>query len=116
MHSRHRSVAIAIAVVLSLAAPYAQSPAAPKVTSPKQFFGHDIGGFLGSPSPELFLRWMTFSAYTPLFRNHAINTSERREPWAFGEPYLSMARNIINERYRLIPRTHFVASSDIAKR
>lgn len=71
--------------------------------SGQPFFGHDIGGFLGSPSPELFLRWMTFSAYTPLFRNHAMNTSLRREPWAFGEPYLSMARNIINERYRLLP-------------
>jgi alpha-glucosidase len=71
--------------------------------SGQPFFGHDIGGFLGSPSPELFLRWMTFSAYTPLFRNHAMNTSARREPWAFGEPYLSMIRNIINERYRLIP-------------
>jgi alpha-glucosidase len=71
--------------------------------SGQPFFGHDIGGFLGSPSAELFMRWMSFSAYTPLFRNHAMNTSERREPWAFGEPYLSMARTIINERYRLIP-------------
>lgn len=71
--------------------------------SGQPFFGHDIGGFLGSPSPELFLRWMTFSAYTPLFRNHAMNTSLRREPWEFGEPYLTMIRNIINERYRLIP-------------
>lgn len=71
--------------------------------SGQPFFGHDIGGFLGSPSPELFMRWMTFSAYTPLFRNHAMNTAARREPWAFGEPYLSMQRHIINERYRLIP-------------
>jgi alpha-glucosidase len=82
--------------------------------SGQPFFGHDIGGFLGSPSPELFLRWMTFSAYTPLFRNHAINTSERREPWAFGEPYLSMARNIINERYRLIPYFYSLFHHDAA--
>ena len=80
--------------------------------SGQPFFGHDIGGFLGSPSPELFLRWMTFSAYTPLFRNHAMNTSARREPWAFGEPYLSMARGIINERYRLIPYLYSLFQHD----
>lgn len=66
-------------------------------------YGHDIGGFLGSPSPELFIRWLQLGSFTTFFRNHAINTSQPREPWAFGEPYLSMARDIINERYRLMP-------------
>src|SRR6185436_11373032 len=66
-------------------------------------YGHDIGGFIGSPSPELFLRWLELGSYTTFFRNHAINTSAAREPWAFGEPYLSMAREIIGERYRLMP-------------
>jgi len=80
--------------------------------SGQPFFGHDIGGFLGSPSPELFLRWMTFSAYTPLFRNHAINYAERREPWAFGEPYLGMIRNIVNARYRLIPYIYSLFKHD----
>ena len=83
--------------------------------SGQPFFGHDIGGFLGSPSPELFLRWMTFSAYTPLFRNHSMNTSARREPWAFGEPYLSMARGIINERYRLIPYFYSLFHQDASE-
>lgn len=71
--------------------------------SGQNFFGHDIGGFLGAPDAELFTRWMEFSAYTPLFRNHAMNTSPAREPWAFGEPTLTRARDIINERYRLLP-------------
>ena len=71
--------------------------------SGQNFFGHDIGGFLGSPDAELFTRWMEFSAFTPLFRNHAMNTSLDREPWAFGEPTLSRARTIINNRYRLLP-------------
>jgi alpha-glucosidase len=66
-------------------------------------FGHDIGGFLGSPSAELFIRWLQLASFTPLFRNHAMNTSAPREPWAFGEPYLTMARSIIGERYRLLP-------------
>jgi alpha-glucosidase len=66
-------------------------------------FGHDVGGFLGSPSAELFLRWLEFGSYIPLFRNHATNTSAPREPYAFGEPYTTMARNIINQRYQLLP-------------
>lgn len=66
-------------------------------------FGHDIGGFLGSPTAELFIRWLEFSAFTPLFRNHATNTSSPREPWVFGEPYTTIARNYINQRYRMLP-------------
>jgi alpha-glucosidase len=71
--------------------------------SGQNLFGHDIGGFLGAPSPELFIRWMDAASFTPLFRNHAINTSPPREPWSFGEPYTTHARDIINERYRLLP-------------
>ncbi len=66
-------------------------------------FGHDVGGFLGSPSPELFIRWLQFGSLTPFFRNHAMNTSDPREPWQFGEPYTTMARDIIQRRYRLLP-------------
>jgi alpha-glucosidase len=66
-------------------------------------FGHDIGGFLGSPSPELFVRWLEFAAYTPFFRNHSMNTSAAREPWVFGEPYTTIIRETINERYRMLP-------------
>jgi hypothetical protein len=44
MHSRFRSLAfVVLALTLSLAAPSAQTPAAPKVTTPNTFFGHDIG-------------------------------------------------------------------------
>jgi alpha-glucosidase len=66
-------------------------------------FGHDIGGFIGSPSPELFIRWLAFGGYTTFFRNHALDTTAAKEPWAFGEPYTTMAREIINQRYRILP-------------
>ncbi|MGB8472929.1 MAG: TIM-barrel domain-containing protein [Candidatus Acidiferrum sp.] len=66
-------------------------------------FGHDIGGFLGSPSAELFIRWMSFSNLTGLFRDHANAGTVPREPWAYGEPYTTMATNIINQHYRLLP-------------
>ncbi len=66
-------------------------------------FGHDTGGFLGSPDAELFVRWLEFSAFTPLFRNHAVNTAEPREPWVYGEPYTSLIRDVIKTRYRFLP-------------
>lgn len=71
--------------------------------SGQNFFGHDIGGFLGSPSAELYVRWLEFGSYIPLFRTHSTNTSAEREPWVFGDPYTGMARDIIDQRYRLLP-------------
>jgi alpha-glucosidase len=71
--------------------------------SGQNFFGADIGGFLGAPDAELFLRWLQFGSATPFMRNHSMNTSPLREPWRFGEPYTSAARSIIGWRYRLMP-------------
>lgn len=66
-------------------------------------FGHDIGGFLDTPSPELFLRWLQFAAYTPLFRTHSTNTTAQREPWRFEEPFQTPLIQAIREHYRLLP-------------
>jgi alpha-glucosidase len=71
--------------------------------SGQNFFGHDIGGFLGDPSPELFIRWLEFGSCISLFRNHATDTSPPREPWVYGEPYTSMAKAVIEQRYRMLP-------------
>jgi len=74
--------------------------------SGQQIFGHDIGGFLGSPTPELFIRWLQFGSFNGLFRTHSVNTSEPREPWAFGAPFTDMIRTVIEARYRLLPYTY----------
>ena len=71
--------------------------------SGQNFFGADVGGFLGAPDAELFLRWLQFGAATPLLRNHSMNTSPLREPWRFGEPYTSAAKSVIEWRSRLTP-------------
>lgn len=64
--------------------------------------GADIGGFIGAPSPELFLRWMQLGVFFPLYRNHAANDTPRREPWVFGKKILAGSRNAIKLRYRLL--------------
>jgi alpha-glucosidase len=71
--------------------------------SGQNFFGHDIGGFLGSPPAELYIRWLEFGSYLPLFRTHSTNTSAPREPWSFGDPYTGIARSVIGQRYKLLP-------------
>jgi len=66
------------------------------------FVGADVGGFNKHPSPELITRWFQASVLEPFFRNHAHLDSPRREPWVFGEPYLSHIRDTIILRYSFL--------------
>ncbi|MGC0333345.1 alpha-glucosidase [Streptomyces sp. SAI-170] len=78
------------------------------------YSGPDVGGFDGSPSPELFLRWFQLGAYLPLFRTHASLRAGRREPWEFGPEVLEHARVALIERRRLLP--YFVTLAHLARR
>jgi alpha-glucosidase len=71
--------------------------------SGQNLFGHDIGGFLGTPSPELEVRWMQFGAFTPFFRTHSNRDTGPREPWAYGQPYVDLIGGAIREHYRILP-------------
>ncbi|MFJ9865180.1 glycoside hydrolase family 31 protein [Streptomyces sp. NPDC101165] len=78
------------------------------------YSGPDIGGFDGSPSPELYLRWFQLGAYLPLFRTHASMRAGRREPWEFGPEVLEHARAALLERRRLLP--YFMTLAHLARR
>ncbi|MGW2181662.1 glycoside hydrolase family 31 protein [Streptomyces sp. NPDC001732] len=77
------------------------------------YSGPDVGGFDGSPSPELYLRWFQLGAYLPLFRTHAAIDAGRREPWEFGPQVLGHARAALEERERLRP--YFVTLAHLAR-
>lgn len=77
------------------------------------YSGPDVGGFDGSPSPELYLRWFQLGAYLPLFRTHAATGAGRREPWEFGPRVLEHARTALVERERLRP--YFVTLAHLAR-
>ncbi|MFI6108891.1 glycoside hydrolase family 31 protein [Streptomyces sp. NPDC051310] len=77
------------------------------------YSGPDVGGFDGSPSPELFLRWFQLGAWLPLFRTHAAIDAGRREPWEFGPAVLEHARVALDERERLRP--YFVTLAHLAR-
>ena len=71
------------------------------------FWSHDIGGFFGPElTPELYVRWTQFGALSPLMRAHGLRP---REPWAFGDRALEIARTWIRLRYSLLPHLWQVA-------
>ncbi|HET7439840.1 MAG TPA: TIM-barrel domain-containing protein, partial [Terriglobales bacterium] len=67
------------------------------------FNGADVGGFRGSPPPDLLTRWMELGAFTPFYRNHGEKDSRNREPWVDGSEQEAIRRKYIETRYRLLP-------------
>jgi len=67
------------------------------------FVGDDIGGFAGSPTPELLTRWMELGVFNPIYRNHGTKGSRNREPWVDGPQHESIRRQYIELRYKLLP-------------
>ena len=67
------------------------------------FTGPDVGGFVGTPTKEMFGRWLSIGVFTPFFRNHSEVNSKDQEPWAFGEDMEALSRTLIEQRYQLLP-------------
>ncbi|MGD1995548.1 MAG: glycoside hydrolase family 31 protein [Anaerolineae bacterium] len=67
------------------------------------FTGADIGGFAGPSDGELFTRWLQLGIFLPFLRAHTAQGTPDQEPWSWGEPYLSINREFIHLRYRLLP-------------
>lgn len=78
------------------------------------YSGPDVGGFTGTPPPELYLRWFQLGAYLPLFRTHSAKRAGRREPWEFGPEVLDGARAALARREELLP--YFVTLAHLAHR
>lgn len=67
------------------------------------FIGSDVGGFIETPTPELYLRWVQMAAFHPFFRTHSSGDHGDQEPWSFGDEVLDGVRTAIELRYRLLP-------------
>ncbi len=78
------------------------------------FVGADVGGFNGSPSPELLTRWVEQAAFSPFFRDHATKGSLPHEIWNNGLEQETIRRHYIETRYQLLP--YFYALADEASR
>jgi alpha-D-xyloside xylohydrolase len=64
------------------------------------YWSHDIGGFWGDPSPELYVRWAQLGFLSALSRYHGATP---RDPWRFGEEALQIFREYARFRSRLVP-------------
>ncbi len=67
------------------------------------FVGVDVGGFVGSPSPDLLTRWLELGAFLPIDRNHTGKSTADQEPWVHGPEHEAIRRRYIELRYRLLP-------------
>ena len=78
----------------------------------------DAGGFaLGEYDNELYARWMQFAAFTPILRPHGTALYDHdiqapsfpSEAALFDEPYKSIAKKAIIDRYKLLPYNYTLA-------
>lgn len=67
------------------------------------FCGTDIGGFIGEPDGELFVRYIQMAIFHPFFRGHSSSDQGDKEPWAFGPMYEPLIKKAIELRYKLLP-------------
>jgi alpha-glucosidase len=70
--------------------------------------GNDVGGFVGAPSNELYVRWLEQGIFYPFCRNHTAIKMPDKEPWSFTPEITDISRDLINFRYRLLPYTYTV--------
>ncbi len=67
-------------------------------------WSHDIGGFWGTPTAELYTRWAQLGLLSPCSRYHG---DTLRDPWLFGLEAEEIFRKIVQLRYSLLPYIWF---------
>ena len=65
--------------------------------------GADVGGFIGTPRPELLTLWTELATFQPIDRNHTNKGAGDKEVWVHGPEQEAIRRRYIEERYRLLP-------------
>jgi alpha-D-xyloside xylohydrolase len=76
------------------------------------YWSHDIGGFVQTPSLDLYRRWLPFGVLTSHTRCHG---APPREPWAFGDEFVDDFRRAVELKYSLMPYIYAQAKDSSAK-
>ena len=70
------------------------------------YWSCDIGGYFGTPSDEVYMRWVQLGAFSPIMMVHGAGM---REPWNFSEQTLSVYRRYAQLHTDLFPYIHAYA-------
>jgi len=75
------------------------------------WWSHDIGGHMGGiEEPELYLRWVQYGVFSPIFRTHSTNSAfHERRPWKFDAETERLATKALRLRHTLIPYLYTAA-------
>ncbi|WP_158792979.1 TIM-barrel domain-containing protein [Granulicella sp. L60] len=73
------------------------------------YAGADVGGYAGTPTPELLTKWLEVAAFQPIDRDHSELGTGDQEPWVGGAEQEGIRRRFIEERYRLMPYLYTLA-------
>ncbi len=74
--------------------------------------GADVGGYAGTPTPELLTKWIEIGAFQPIDRDHAEKGTGDHEVWANGLAQEDIRRRFIETRYRLLPYLYTITEED----
>ncbi len=74
------------------------------------YWSHDIGGFFNAKiEDELYIRWIQFGAFSPVFRTHSAFGT--REPFAYSKQAQKVFKQVARLRYAMVPYWYQQAST-----
>jgi alpha-D-xyloside xylohydrolase len=62
------------------------------------YWGHDIGGYSGTPPKNLYIRWLELGAFSPIMQLHGTTP---REPWYYDDETMRIAKYYFDLRWAL---------------
>lgn len=73
------------------------------------YAGDNLGGFVGSPPPDLLTKWLEIGMFNPIAEDHSDLGTRMQEPWVDGKAQEDIRRRFIEDRYRLMPYIYTMA-------
>ncbi len=70
------------------------------------YWGHDIGGYAGTPTKDLYIRWLELGAFSPIMQLHGVTP---REPWYYDDETVAIAKYYFDLRWALRDYLHAAA-------
>ena len=77
------------------------------------YINDDLGGHIGPPTPELYIRELEYGCLAPVTRVHC-TYKQTRLPWDFGPQAQRIVTRYIRMRYRLLPTIYAAAAKNYA--